>query len=615
MNASHLPRAVPAAIALLLAVALGVSPAAAAAADALPAGAIRRLGWSPLRIGNSAFALRRDGKEIIAVSPEGIARRFDARTGRLLGRRLLLDRAGINPAGNPESQLSVDGQVAAIVDGPSDRRSIRVIDVATGKVLFRRTFGTARLESVRLSPNGKRLAVAEAAADGGDTSTLRVHDTRTGKCIDLGTRESPVSDLRFSADGERLVASSSCQESPGWQLSYFDVSGGKRLWTRPHRGSEFVVSPDGTTIVTPVYDGQRFQVIQTKRASRESVERFVNYAGAHANASLRFAPDNRTLVIRAADSDHLLLFDLPTRTERKRIALPGNTGSGWGRLLACKVAGRTDTLAVWELASGSVLARFPGAGAVGEVAFSPEGRRVALVDGRGVQIHDLISGQSVARFDAPDVSCEAGGGRVVPTGQPLAFAPDGKTLATGHRDGSVTLWRIPPPPATARIAAEEREKLWTDLASPKAVTGRAAVERLVADPAGALALLKARFAPPAVKPGIAALIGQLDAEAFADRQAASRKLAELGWRAEPALRKAARNAASLEVRRRAEALLREIGPIEVRRPLTGPALRGLRAIEVLHRLGNEPPRQLLDGWAEQTSDRELAAEARAVPRR
>jgi len=56
---------------------------------------------------------------------------------------------------------------------------------------------------------------------------------------------------------------------------------------------------------------------------------------------------------------------------------------------------------VWELASGSVIARFPGADAIGEAAFSPDGARIALLDGRGVQVHELRTGQRVASFEAP----------------------------------------------------------------------------------------------------------------------------------------------------------------------------------------------------------------------
>jgi RNA polymerase sigma factor (sigma-70 family) len=823
--------------------------------DALPAGAIHRLGWSPLRIGNSAFALSPDGKDIITVSPEGIVRRFDSGTGRLLERRYLLDRAGVSPVGQSRAQLSEDGKLAALADTHDGKSRISVIEVATGKILFRRTAGTVALGVSRLSSEGNRLAIAEYPANWSGNPTLRVHDLRTGKSTDLGTLGFNVYHLHFSADGERLAASEISAENGQPSLSFFDVPAGKRLWKRKHRGSVYAVSPDGTAIVSPAYDDHGFQVIETKRTSSEPVERFVKYTKAHPNVPLRFAPDNRTLVIRYFDG--ILLFDLAKGVERKQIPLPRNTGGGygpelgafsadgntvvtnlgflqrwdlaagkplfpspavvgvngpvtrvafaadgkklyaasWGLQLGCwepalgkpigaikqfhqadlvqtrrgpralevdreskrsvirvgdldsnrpanaitwadrktigpnalracvltsdaarlliahadepggknsyvtvcdvatgrprswftvpgrfpiwwspfspcgrwvvfgdkmfhvgtgkvlfsprtdagerlydpepyrdrspvwfsedgrlfasrlatragKGAGRTDTLAVWELASGNVVARFPGAGAIGEVAFSPDSRRIALVDGRGVHIHDLITGKPVASFEALDVACESMS-RIASNSQPLAFAPDGKTLATGHRDGSVIVWKVPAVPASARVAAAARERLWIDLATAKPATGRAAVERLVQDPAAALALLKERFKPPAPVPGVAALIEQLDAEAFADREAASRKLTELGWRAEWALRRAARTA-SLEVRRRAEKILHKMEPIAVRRPLTGTALRGLRAIEVLQRLSNDAARKLLDGWAEQSSDPELATEARAV---
>jgi hypothetical protein len=263
---------------------------------------------------------------------------------------------------------------------------------------------------------------------------------------------------------------------------------------------------------------------------------------------------------------------------------------------------------VWELASGSVLARFPGAGAIGEVTFSADSRRIALVDARGVQVHDLPSGKRVATYEAVDVACEPTGFRGSHN-QPLAFAPDGSTLATGHRDGSITIWKVPTPPSSPRVSRTENNTLWADLGSPNAQVGRAAVERFLGDPLSAIALPKARFVPPAAPRDVAALIDQLDAEGFAEREAASRKLGELGWRASGALRRAAQTAKSLEVRRRAEAILRGIAPLEASRPLSGAALRGVRAIEVLERLGNDESRKLLRGWAEQTSDRDLAAEA------
>src|SRR4029077_27820 len=144
-----------------------------AAPPALPPGPIRRLGWSPLQIGNSAFALSPDGKEIVTVAPEGIARRFDALTGRLPERRTPLDRAGVNPVGQPRAQLSDDGRIAALTDGPAAGTRGSVIEMTTGNLLFRRTSEKIGLGALRLSPDGKRLAIAEYPAGWRGNPTLR----------------------------------------------------------------------------------------------------------------------------------------------------------------------------------------------------------------------------------------------------------------------------------------------------------------------------------------------------------------------------------------------------------------------------------------------------------
>jgi hypothetical protein len=291
-----------------------------------------------------------------------------------------------------------------------------------------------------------------------------------------------------------------------------------------------------------------------------------------------------------------------------------------GRLLAGLLSRKTesgpantDTLAVWELASGKLLARFSNSGQVRQVAFAPDGRTFAQLDGQGVFLQDLLTGTQRARFQAPDVPCDAtvtrGGGA-----QTLVFAPDGRTLATGHQNGTVQLWLVPPvrgrePRPTSQT---ERDNLWTDLGSDSPGKARAAVERLTRHPEEATALLKVRFRPPGPTPvdeRIREHIKDLDSDVFATREEAVRKLREYGARAEPALRRELASGASLEMRLRIQRVLDSITPPLQRLPLSGEALRGVRAIEVLERVGTPEARELLRGWAEQARDLRLASEA------
>src|SRR5262249_28747997 len=143
----------------------------------LPAGALTRLGWSPLRIGNSAFTLSPDGKAVVAVAPEGIVRRFDAAPGRLLEQRQLTPPPDVWPVGQDAAQVSAGGWVAALSESAAGVRRITVWDVPAGKVLFRRT--PAKDDSLgcfALSPDGQRLAVSEHV---GRRTLLRAYDVTT----------------------------------------------------------------------------------------------------------------------------------------------------------------------------------------------------------------------------------------------------------------------------------------------------------------------------------------------------------------------------------------------------------------------------------------------------
>jgi hypothetical protein len=286
-----------------------------------------------------------------------------------------------------------------------------------------------------------------------------------------------------------------------------------------------------------------------------------------------------------------------------------------GRLMAARLSKKDDRsdamMIVWELASGHVMAQFPRVGLVAQLAFAPDGRTLALLDGHGIQLLELRSGKPLADYAAPDVNCD-----FVDRGcttQTLVFAPDGRALATGHQDGTVLLWKVPPTPANHPPRAEtERHQLWEDLGSRSPSKARTAIEQLVRNPTAATDLLTARFRPPAtsVDPALTALLRDLDSDLFSTREAASRQLREYGARAEPALRRELARSPTLEMRRRLEAVLDALKPPSLRLPLSGEALRSVRAIEVLERCATPDARKLLQDWAGQTKDLPLAVEAR-----
>src|SRR5262249_5154515 len=101
---------------------------------------------------------------------------------------------------------------------------------------------------------------------------------------------------------------------------------------------------------------------------------------------------------------------------------------------------RDNSVRIHELPSGARWKDLPpGPPPVGDVQFQPDGRRLAVVRGRFVQLHDLSDGKELAAFQhASDVST-------------LAWRSDGKVFATGCDDHDIYLWDLAKPAQPLRI--------------------------------------------------------------------------------------------------------------------------------------------------------------------
>jgi hypothetical protein len=196
----------------------------------------------------------------------------------------------------------------------------------------------------------------------------------------------------------------------------------------------------------------------------------------------------------------------------------------------------------------------------------------------------------------------------------VAFSPDGRRIATGHADGTILLWWVPPRAGVDGWSAGDGAVLWEDLGDETPGNAWPAVWEFADHPADAVRLLRGKYplAPAAVADEFGRFIARLDSPKFAEREAASKRLAELGRAAERPLRQALKASPSPEQTKRIESLLASLDPPSLR--ARGEDLRAVRAVAVLEACATEEARRLLAEWAERGPPRLSDEAARAVER-
>jgi len=367
------------------------------------------------------------------------------------------------------------------------------------------------------------------------------------------------------------------------------------------------LTPDGKTLARVRADGEAkvWELPSGKKLSSLATEDATIYYVA-------LAPDGRTLL--TIGKKQVTLWDVTTRKEVRRFESPqGDFGifalafSPNGKVLASGC--RNGPVRLWEVATGKQRLALPDSRADGALAFSPNGAALAGVTPNGdtIDFWDARTGQARSPLRG-----HQGGAYSV------AFAADGRRLASASQDTTVLLWDVTAlvRPASAPLPSlvlskEQLRDRWAALADGDAARGHEAMRALVGSSAQAVPWLRERVRP--VKTGIerrklVRLIADLGSEEFAVRDEATRELEKLGELAEAALRAALAARPELEPRRRMERLLEKLNG----QVLSLEALRALRALEVLEQAGTAQAKALLAELAKGAPDARLTQEARAA---
>jgi WD40 repeat protein len=277
-----------------------------------------------------------------------------------------------------------------------------------------------------------------------------------------------------------------------------------------------------------------------------------------------------------------------------------------------------DALTAWDPSRGTLLRRFAvpenlatlseyerSGRSVNSLALSPDGRLLAVAErsfspGAQLRLYETASGRIIKEL--------AGHVRHV---MDLAFTPDGRRLVSVSEDQTGLIWDVTLPAVGDAAGAKQLAEAWDRLAEFDAKAAYNSMAALAAARAESVALMREKLRPAPV-PTDAELdrwIGQLDADAFADRQKALAELERFGPNAVAGVKVRLKRLPTLEVRKR---LLLFLDKYDGPNPHQ---LRCVRAVAVLEAMHTAEARALLAKLAKGPPDDALTREAQAASRR
>ena len=491
--------------------------------------------------------------------------------------------------------------------------TIRLFDLPSGKERFADRGHASPIEIARFTADGR--GILTSAADG----SIRLWDAASGRPL---RRFSLPNDSIHShacvSDGRTLLA---YVADPKPRVYRWDLASGERLGSFAVRAPRWyddraVFSPDGKIVVPAgdrtillVWDAAAGKELYSLKARDDNDG--ISHWPIH---SLACSTDGRWLTANVVVSDYaqVRLWNLTTREEGRLRDHPpilrSPTFSADGKILAARQepqrnsSGDKTFIRLWEVESG--LPRhleLKGAGIPGVFTLAPNGEMLATAEGRRIRLWDLLSEEEITHFDGHRGEIDA-----------LAFSADGRTLLSGSADTTALIWDVKDlvrhrKRPLADVSRRQLDVLWDDLSSDDAGRAGQSLRKLITGRQTA-AFLKEHLHPVAA-PDLARLkrlLADLDSDAFAAREQATRELEKLGELAVPHLRKTLEDRPSLEMRRRIEDILTRQPAID---------LRLLRAIEILEHIGSDDARQLLRTLAQGAPEARLTQEARAALKR
>ena len=337
------------------------------------------------------------------------------------------------PDGKTLSTVGVDG--------------LRLWETATGRQIRRLELTKGYWDGVTFSPDGKTLAISCRRPSG-----QVFFDTATGK--QLGVLQDDGRRFRsfaFSADGRTLVTTGGSNDP---SVCVWEVPTGRRTQLLRASADDAVLSAAGKSIVS-VDDNTRvrFWGVASAKVLREFTLIDRKPERVHPNEEdcwqVALARDG-SAVATTAERENLCVWEVATG--KKRFDLLGPFGckrltlSNDGKRLAYAAG---DKVVVLDAITGEHIKTYASpVGSFGCVAFSPDGRTLAIGDGPRLHLWEIASGK-----EQPDWPGHWAGAKSV------VFSPSSKLLATAGKDDTLRVWDS----STGRHLRQFEEESFRDL--------------------------------------------------------------------------------------------------------------------------------------------------------
>ena len=411
-----------------------------------------------------------DGKLLVSGSADSI-KIWDAQDGSelktLLGHKMPVRSVCFSPDGNQLASGSWDN-------------SVKIWDVNSGVELATFSDHTDQVTCVSFSPNG------QIVASGSKDKTIRIWEAKSGnllQTLDGHTRATEktraVTSIDFSPDGKQLAS-----VGGGNLIKIWSARNGSLLKTL--RSSDDYLysvrfSPDGRLLAVGGGNGRDgLGSIWDSRLGTK-LKTFEGHPGTV--RTVAFSPSG-TVLASACDGKTLKLWNIRTGKELKTLS--GHEGSVYsvafnptGTRLA--TGGSDKTVRQWDVQGAPHLISLehhdkdwisPNIHPVRHVAFGMNGEELATVSSHQIKFWDPKSGRFLKTIAGQKISgfSFCGDGKTLATISSweqtiklwntqsgtlyktlakntgamasIAFGPDGKLLATGGSDGTISLWDV-----------------------------------------------------------------------------------------------------------------------------------------------------------------------------